>query len=86
MPGVSKSRCAALLEEIYQNNLEVMKAPPVYLGVQELADSAVVLRFVVEVGESDIYSGARLLNHDLFLGFRRLGVECPFQQVDVHSK
>ena len=63
-----------------------MKAVPVYLGVQELGDSAVVLRFVVEVGESDIYSGARLLNHDLFVSFRQLGVECPYTQVDVHNK
>ena len=49
------------------------------------ADSAVVLRFVVNVDEKDIYSGARVLNHDLLLGFRHLGVECPFPQVDVHT-
>ena len=57
-----------------------------YLGVQALSSSSVDLRFVAEVGESDIYSGARILNHDLFVGFRSLGVECPFPQVDVHSK
>ena len=76
----------ALLQEIYDAHQDVLKSVPRYLGVQELAASAVTLRFVAEVGESDIYSGARLLNHDLFLGFRKLGVECPFQQVDVHSK
>ena len=75
-----------LMETIYQSNQSVLKSVPKYIGVQELADSAVILRFVAEVGESDIYSGARILNHDLFLGFRRLGVECPYQQVDVHSK
>ena len=75
-----------LLQEIYDAHKDVFKAAPVYLGVQELAASAVTLRFIAEVGESDIYSGARLLNHDLFLGFRKLGVECPFQQVDVHNK
>ena len=76
----------ALMERIYAAHPDVMKAAPRYLGVQELADSAVVLRFVVDVDENDIYSGARLLNHDLLLGFRKLGVECPFPQVDVHSK
>lgn len=81
-----EAKIPMLLERIYQDNLDVMKAAPVYLGVQELADSAVVLRFVVEVGESDIYSGSRLLKHDLFVGFRKLGVECPFTQVDIHSK
>ncbi len=81
-----EQKIPALLQEIYQNNPAVLKAPPVYLGVQELGDSAVVLRFVAEVGESDIYAGARILNRDLFIGFRRLGVECPFQQVDIHNK
>ena len=60
-----------------------MKAVPQYLGVQELADSAVVLRFVVEVSEKDIFSAKRMLNRDLWLGFRKLGVECPFQQLDI---
>ncbi|MBO4627949.1 MAG: mechanosensitive ion channel [Lachnospiraceae bacterium] len=73
-----------LMEEIYLAHPDVMTAVPQYLGVQELADSAVVLRFVVNVDERNIYSGARVLNHDLLLGFRKLGVECPFPQMDVH--
>ncbi len=75
-----------LLEEIHMRHPEVFKSMPMYLGVQTLNSSSVDLRFVAEVGESDIYSGARILNHDLFVGFRRLGVECPFPQVDVHNK
>jgi len=73
-----------LMEQIYNAHPDVMKDLPRYLGVQELADSAVVLRFVVDVEEKDIYTGARILNHDLLLGFRKLGVECPFPQMDVH--
>ena len=73
-----------LMEEILAAHPDVMKEAPKYLGVQELADSSVVLRFVVNVDEKDIYSGARVLNHDLLLGFRKLGVECPFPQMDVH--
>ena len=75
-----------LMKEIYEQRADVLLAAPQYLGVQQLADSAVVLRFVVEVAEKDIYAGARILNRDLWLGFRKLGVECPFPQVDVHSK
>ena len=75
-----------LLETVYQNNQDIFKSVPKYIGVQELAGSAVVLRFIAEVGESDIYAGVRRLNRDLFVGFRKLGVECPFTQVDVHSK
>ncbi|MBS7263102.1 MAG: mechanosensitive ion channel [Eubacteriales bacterium] len=80
-----ESEIPGLMEEIYNKRSDMMKKPPVYLGVQSLADSAVVLRFVVNVDEKDIYSGARVLNHDLLLGFRHLGVECPFPQVDVHT-
>ena len=85
LPELEK-KIPILLETIYQTNQSVLKSVPKYIGVQELGDSAVVLRFVAEVGEPDIYSGARILNHDLFVGFRRLGVECPYQQVDLHNK
>lgn len=75
----------ALMQSIYEKRSDMMKKPPQYLGIQALADSAVVLRFVVEVSEKDIFSGVRVLNHDLLLGFRKLGVECPFPQLDVHT-
>ena len=80
-----EEKIPALLEDIRRSRKDLFKAVPEYLGVQELGASAIVLRFVVEVGESDIYSGARMLNHDLLLGFRKLGVECPYQQIDVHT-
>lgn len=80
-----ESELPALMDKIYENRTDVFKTPPKYLGVEALADSAVVLKFVVDVDEKDIYSGTRLLNRDLLLGFRSLGVECPFPQVDVHS-
>ena len=81
-----EARLPALLQEILEKRSDLMLSAPQYVGVQQLADSAVVLRFVVEVAEQDIYTGARVLNRDLWLGFRKLGVECPFPQVDVHSK
>ena len=81
-----EQKIPALLTEIYNSNTDIFKSEPKYLGVQELGESSVVLRFVAEVGEKDIYSGARRLNRDLFIGMRRLGVECPFNQLDVHTK
>ena len=48
--------------------------------------SGVVLRFWVKVAEKDIYAGTRALNRELLLGFRRLGVECPYPQMDIHTK
>ena len=76
----------ALLDEIYQNNQPLMQAKPEYLGVNKLDDSAVVLRFTVDVKEGDIYMGSRALNHDLFIGMRKLGIEVPFPQLDLHQK
>ena len=75
-----------LLEEIYQAHSDLMKAKPIYLGVDQLADSSVILKFVVEVSEADIFTGGRILNHDLLVGMRKLGIEVPFPQVDVHQK
>ena len=73
-----------LMQEIYNNHKDMMVAVPRYLGVQELAESSVVLRFAADVHEPDLYVGMRTMNHDLLLGFRKLGVEVPFPQVDVH--
>lgn len=74
-----------LMQSIYEKRSDTMKKPPEYLGIQALADSAVILRFVVEVSEKDIYSCAHIMNRELLLGFRKLGIECPFPQVDVHT-
>ena len=81
-----EQKLPALLDSIFAAHRNVFLSAPRYYGVQELADSAVLLRFVAEVGEADIYTGKRILNRDLLVGLRRLGVECPFPQVDVHTK
>ena len=75
-----------LMDAVFAAHPEAMRKAPSYLGVQSLDSSAVVLRFVAEVSEEKIYSTQRLLNRELLLGFRRLGVECPFPQVDVHTR
>lgn len=75
-----------MLAGIYDRNNEIMLSAPIYVGVQELGDSAVILRFVAEVPEAAIYTGMRALNRELFLGMRKLGVECPFPQLDVHRQ
>lgn len=73
-----------LVQLMYENHKDVMQDVPKYLGIQQLADSSIVLRFVVNVNEKDIFSCTRIMNHDLLLGFIKLGIECPFPQVDVH--
>ena len=75
-----------LMDEIYQKHGEDMLSALQYLGVQALGSSGITLKFIVEVEEQNIFKGARILNHDLLLGFRKLGVECPYPQLDVHCK
>ena len=81
-----EAQLPTLLEEIFRARGDVMLDVPQYLGVQTLDASGIVLRFWVKVAEKNIYAGARALNRELLLGFRRLGVECPFPQMDVHMK
>ena len=76
----------ALLRRIYENNQPLMLRVPEYLGVDKLDDSAVMLRFTVDVAEGNIFMGSRALNHDLYVGMRQLGVEVPFPQIDMHQK
>ena len=76
----------ALMEQIYEKHRDQMRSAPQYLGVQALGASGVTLRFVVEVSESNIFSAARTLNRELLVGFHKLGVDCPFPQIDVHNR
>lgn len=74
-----------ILKTVPEKNPEVFAAAPVYLGVQELAESGVVLRVVAEVNERDIFAAARIMNREIKVGFDRAGVEIPFRQVVVHQ-
>ena len=85
LPALEK-KLPALLDQILESRKDTFLSAPLYLGVQTLGASGVTLRFVVEVPEDKIYSGARLLNRDLLVGLKSLGVECPFPQVDVHQR
>ena len=81
-----EEKLPGLLKEIYEKHEDVFKGMPVYLGVQALEESDVLLRFVASVTEKNVFAANRILNHDLLLGFRKLGVECPYPQVDVHNR
>ena len=81
------------LDKLLQENLPAMYAPhkdlylaaPRYLGVTELADSGVNLKFVVDVREEDIFVAHRALTKDIRILFADKGVDIPFPQVVVHQ-
>ena len=56
------------------------------VGVEQLADSGVILKFIADVEEAKIFSGRRLLNKELKIHFDKEHIEIPFPQVDIHTK
>ena len=74
-----------LMKNIFERHRDTMLSEPRYLGVQTLGSSGITLKFVVEIEEGNIFVVPRQLNHDLLLGFRKMGVECPYPQIDVHN-
>ena len=75
-----------ILAKIKARNGEVFIGDVSYLGVEELADSCVTLKFTAEVEEKNIFTGRRLLNREIKALFDEAGIEIAFPQVDVHVK
>ena len=73
------------LPDMYLARKDLYLGAPRYLGVEELGDSGVVLKFVVDVKEEDIFAAQRALNRDIRVLFADKGVEIPFPQVVVHD-
>ncbi|MBR2644817.1 MAG: mechanosensitive ion channel family protein [Clostridia bacterium] len=80
-----EGKLPAMLQEIHDANQPLMCSVPKYVGVERIDDSALVLKFVVDVSEVDIYAGMRALNRDLLLGMSKLGVNVPYQRIDMRG-
>jgi len=76
---------AELMPKIREKYPDIFVADPRYLGVNELGDSGVVLRFIGPVEEKNIFSAPRLLNREIKIAFDKAGIEIPFTQVVVHQ-
>ena len=74
------------LPKMLKEHSDLYLSEPKYLGIEEMADSGVILKVIAEVKEEDIFKAKRQLNRDIFLLFREKGIEFPFPQVDVHQK
>ena len=80
------------LEKLIAESMPKLKAEhpnlylnqPKYLGVDQLADSGINLKFCVDVAEENIFDGQRMLARDLKILFDENDVEIPFPQVVVH--
>lgn len=75
-----------ILAEIKAKHEDIFVDRVECVGVESLADSAVVLRFIADVSEENIFSGKRLLNKELKIAFDKNNITIPYPQLDVHTK
>ena len=80
------------VEEIIKAHLPEIKEAipqiingPIYEGVEELADSGVIIRIVAEVRERDRLNVNRLMNREVKVLLDKNGINIPFPQVVVHQ-
>lgn len=64
---------------------DVIYGTPMYLGVQELGDSSVVLRFIGKTTEENKLHLERILKREIKLMFDENKITVPFPQIDVHN-
>jgi len=81
------------IEETIKNNLELIrknipniKEGPFYYGVDQLADSAIVIRVIAKTEESNRQNVRRSLNKELKLLFDRHHINIPFPQLTIHQE
>ena len=75
-----------IIDEITERNPEAFKSGIKYLGVQELGDFSITLRFVAEAEENKVFATRRLLNKELKTAFDRHNVSIPFPQIQVRNR
>jgi len=81
------------LEEIIEKEIPVMQEDLAgrieafrYLGVDEFADSSVIIKFEVACRNQDFLKVKRALNREIKLMFDRNGINVPFPQVVLHDE
>lgn len=73
-----------IVEDILANHEKVLKTPEPYIGVKELANSAVVLAIRPWVNKDDYLKTYYGLNETIKNTFDNNGIGIPFPQMDVH--
>ncbi|MGN0999135.1 MAG: mechanosensitive ion channel family protein [Faecousia sp.] len=77
---------AKIAEEMVKEYPDVFATAPVCKGVQQLADSAVVMRVVAPVKEEDRFDAARMMNKELKMGLEKAGMGVPYNKLVVQKE
>ena len=75
-----------IIVEIKEKHKDIFSGEIKCLGVENLGDSCVTLRFLAEVDEKNIFTGRRILNKELKIAFDKNNISIPYPQLDVHTK
>ena len=73
------------LPKLKYEHSDLYLTAPRYLGVENLGESGIDLKFAADVKEENIFNGQRMLARDIKILFDEKGVEIPFPQVVVHK-
>lgn len=73
------------LARMFEEHPDLYLAAPDYMGVEDLGESGVRLRFAVSCREENFFVAKRRLARDIRVLFAEKGVEIPFPQVVVHQ-
>ncbi|MDD2972018.1 MAG: mechanosensitive ion channel [Lachnospiraceae bacterium] len=88
--GISYSadlrKAKKVMEELIQNDEAVLKDQEMLVVVEELGNSAVVLSAKIWVKNEDYFAAKWRLNETVKLRFDEVGIEIPYDQLDVHIR
>lgn len=80
------------VEQVLNENLGKIKEKykaivngPTYVGVQSLADSAVIIRVIAECNEMMRYQVQRYINREIKIIFEKNNIQIPYPQIVVHD-
>ena len=81
-----EKKMGSMLSAIKTKHPDIFIGEVSYLGVENLAESSVVLKFKADVEEKNIFSGRRVLNKELKCAFDRENIVIAFPQLDIHTQ
>ncbi|MGN0384857.1 MAG: mechanosensitive ion channel family protein [Lachnospiraceae bacterium] len=81
-----EKKMGSMLSAIKTKHPDIFIGEISYLGVENLAESSVVLKFKADVEEKNIFSGRRVLNKELKCAFDRENIVIAFPQLDIHTQ
>lgn len=87
--GVDLHKLEEIIERekpVIKKNIPFMIGELMYLGVDDFADSAVILKFQVACRNQDYLKAKRALNREIKLMFDRNGINVPFPQIVLNTR